>query len=51
MVFRGFSMLRRIKLSDTQDLLSYLLPSSFLGNWEEFRKLIDKIDKVYEEIA
>jgi len=23
----------------------------FDGNWEEFRKLIDKIDKVYEEIA
>ena len=23
----------------------------FDGNWEEFRKLIDKVDKLYEEIA
>ena len=28
-----------------------IIEANSVGNWEEFRKLIDKIDKVYEEIA
>jgi len=28
-----------------------IIEANSLGNWGEFKRLIDKVDKVYEEIA
>lgn len=68
--------IRRIKLTDTQDLVASLVNDEKVGlrvfvrsdsytgatrrglrfylfddNWKEFKKLIDRVDKAYEEIA